>query len=239
MIVQLPGSLNKEIQSLDMDAAVELFEIDLSAHGQDNLFFHAGRNELSGDVVWQGVTYVAWPIDATGFKMSTQGAQGRPTLSVANIGGAVSGLNADFNDMIGCKLIRHRTTLRYLDAVNFEGGVNPTADATAEFPLEMYYIDRKSREDAVVTEYELATLIDLENITLPRRTVIRNVCTWRYRSGECSYSGPAKADVNDNLVGTPNYSGSDRCGKRLKSCKIRFGANGVLPFSGFPATGIR
>lgn len=239
MLVQLPSTLNRDVQSLEMDAPVELFEIDLSNHGEDNMFFHAGRNELSGNVIWQGVEYVAWPIEANGFKMSTQGAQGRPTLSVANIGGSVSGLNADFNDLIGCKLIRHRTTLRFLDAVNFEGGVNPDADATAEFPLEMYYIDRKSREDSVVSEYELATLIDLENINLPGRTVIRNVCTWKYRSSECSYAGANKADINDNLTSSSAYNGQDQCGKRLSSCKLRFGSNGLLPFGGFPATGIK
>jgi phage-related protein len=30
----------------------------------------------------------------------------------------------------------------------------------------------------------------------------------------------------------------DQCGKRLDSCKLRFGEGAVLPYGGFPAAGL-
>ena len=41
-------------------------------------------------------------------------------------------------------------------------------------------------------------------------------------------------DKDDNVV---NTLAADVCGKRLSSCKKRFGENGVLPFGSFPTAG--
>jgi lambda family phage minor tail protein L len=70
---------------------------------------------------------------------------------------------------------------------------------------------------------------------LPRRQVVQNVCAWRYRSAECGYTGGAVADINDQPTTDP---ARDQCGKRLASCKLRFGQYAELPFGGFPAAGL-
>jgi len=119
--------------------------------------------------------------------------------------------------------------------VNFEGGVNPTADPSAEFADDVYYVDRKSRETRDVVEFELAASFDLEGVTLPRRQIVQNVCPWRYRGAECGYTGTFYLDANDQAVGS---SSLDVCGKRLSSCKARFGQSAELPFGGFPAAGL-
>ncbi|WP_244818032.1 hypothetical protein [Caballeronia sp. Lep1P3] len=49
----------------------------------------------------------------------------------------------------------------------------------------------------------------------------------------CGYAGPPVADINDNPT---RDATADASGKRLKSCKLRFG-NGRLPFGGFPGAG--
>ena len=41
-------------------------------------------------------------------------------------------------------------------------------------------------------------------------------------------------DVNDNVESS---LANDRCGKRVSSCKLRFGANNALPFGSFPSAG--
>ena len=70
---------------------------------------------------------------------------------------------------------------------------------------------------------------------LPRRYIVQNVCTWRYRGGECGYTGTSYFDANDAPVGS---SALDVCGKRLSSCQARFGTNNPLPYGGFPAAGL-
>jgi lambda family phage minor tail protein L len=144
--------------------------------------------------------------------------------------GAIATAN---DDLIGVKFIRRRTFLKYLDAVNFAAG-NPTADANVHFDDEIWFIDRKASSDQVFVNFELASAFDLQGVQLPRRQCIQNVCTWRYRSAECSYAGPAIADKND--AGTTDINVDD-CGKRLNSCSIRF-PNAALPFGGFPSVGL-
>lgn len=70
---------------------------------------------------------------------------------------------------------------------------------------------------------------------LPRRQCVQNVCPWQYRSAECGYTGGAVADKNDQAT---TDVAQDRCGKRLTSCRLRFGAFAELPFGGFPGCGL-
>jgi len=53
--------------------------------------------------------------------------------------------------------------------------VNPfgTPDPTAEFPQEIYKIDRKSAENREVVEFELAAVFDLAGIRAPKRQCTR------------------------------------------------------------------
>jgi lambda family phage minor tail protein L len=112
--------------------------------------------------------------------------------------------------------------------------VNPTADPDAHFADEIWFVNRKAEENAVFIDFELATASDVSGAKIPRRQCIANVCTWQYRGAECGYAGGAVADIND--VPTAVLA-SDQCGKRLASCKLRFGAFAKLPYGGFPAAG--
>lgn len=220
----------REIQSLQPTAVIELFELEV---GGDTYRFHAGTNELSGPVVWRGQTYEPFPIRAEGFDISGQGQLPRPKLSVANVGGLISQLLGT-QDVVGARVVRRRTLAKFLDAVNFEDG-NPDADPAAEFPQDIFYIDRKSAETATVVEFELVSALDVTGVKLPRRQIIQNSCAWKYRGPECGYAGPAVADELDVPTGDP---ARDKCGKRLSSCKLRYGQDSVLPFGGFPAAGL-
>jgi len=55
-----------------------------------------------------------------------------------------------------------------------------------------------------------------------------------YRSTECSYTGSNYWNASDQSVATLAL---DVCGKRLDSCKLRFGSTGSLPFGSFPGIG--
>ena len=228
-------AIRSEIQKLVPSAVIELFVLDLSLFSQGSVYFHAGTNSLQQRLTWQGKTYEAFPIQVEGFEFNGNGQIPRPKLKVANVTGAITAMVLIYQDLVGAKITRKRTLAKYLDAVNFPGGVNPTADPTAEFADDIYYIDRKSRETRDVIEFELAASFDLEGVNLPRRQIVQNVCPWRYRSSECGYTGANYFDANDQSVVS---STQDICGKRLSSCQARFGQNAELPFGGFPAAGL-
>lgn len=221
-------SVKTEIQLLAPTAIVELFEIDMTSVGAGIGRFHAGTNELQQHVVWQNVEYIALPVEAEGFDVNAKGTLPRPKVRVANIDGIFSAAVRQSDDLIGCKLTRKRTFVRFLDAVNFPGG-NPSADPNQHLEDDIWFIDQKISENRYVVEWELASAFDLQGVMLPYRQVIQNACPWRYRSGECGWTG-GYVDTNDNP--TP-YQEHDFCAKRLSSCKARFGG-GVLPFGGFP-----
>jgi lambda family phage minor tail protein L len=231
----MSNAIRAEIQKLAPSAVIELFVLDLSLFSQGSVYFHAGTNSLQQRLRWQGKTYEAFPIQVEGFEFNGNGQIPRPKLKVANVTGAITAMVLIYQDLVGAKITRKRTLAKYLDAVNFPGGVNPTADLTAEFADDIYYIDRKSRETRDVIEFELAASFDLEGVNLPRRQIVQNVCPWRYRSSECGYTGASYFDANDQSVAS---STQDICGKRLSSCQARFGQNAELPFGGFPAAGL-
>ncbi len=231
----MSSAIHAEIQKLAPSAVIELFILDLSLFGQGMVYFHAGTNAVQQRLVWQGNAYDAFPIQVEGFEFNGNGQIPRPKLKVANVTGAITAMVLIYQDLVGAKITRKRTLAKYLDAVNFPGGVNSTADSTAEFADDIYYIDRKSRETRDVIEFELAASFDLEGVNLPRRQIVQNVCPWRYRSSECGYTGTSYFDANDQSVPS---STQDICGKRLSSCQARFGQNAELPFGGFPAAGL-
>lgn len=228
-------TIASDIQTLAPGAIVELFELDCTVIGGAVLRFHNGVNELGADVVWDGATYTRFPVEASGFERTGSGSIPQPKLRVANVTGLVGALVRELQDLVRAKLTRRRTLVKYLDAVNFTGGVNPTADPNAAFPDEIWFIERKAGENGIYVEFELAAAFDVAGVMLPRRQCIQNVCTWKYRSAECSYAGGAVADRNDVPTGS---MASDSCGKRLASCKLRFGAYNPLPFGSFPGVGL-
>lgn len=226
----VPQSIQEEIQKLDPSAIVELFQMQLTeaVNGVDiTFYYHGGTNELANTVVFAGQEYDPFPIEVEGFELSSQGALPRPKMRVANANSAISALLLLYNPL-NAKVTRIRTCVKFLDAVNFSGG-NPSADPTARFVDEIWYIDRVSNESKDVVEFELTSKLDLVNLALPRRSVIEH-CPWRYRGEECGYTGTNYFDANNKSVAS---AAQDVCGKRYSSCALRF-TSGNLPFGGFP-----
>ena len=232
-------TINADIQTLAPGDLVVLFELDATNLGGQLFRFHAGTNGLRSAVYWRGNQYVPMPIEAAGFEANGKGQIARPTIKVANLGGAIYALTASFDDLLGAKLTRRRTLGKYLDAVNFPGGVNPTADSLAEFPQDIYFVDRKANENNVYTEWELSASFDVAGVQLPRRPMTQTVCLWTYRVNDgvtsaCSYAGTTYFDANDVSVATV---AQDACGRKLSSCRARF-QGAALPFGGFPGVGL-
>ena len=176
-----------DIQKVNPSAIIELFTLTLdnALHGATTVYrFHAGTNlDANGKIVWDGNEYLRFPVQATGFAYQ-RGQLPRPTLTVSNMGTpSISAIlltvnqTTAGNDLTGAKVVRIRTMARFLDAANFSGSTNPfgTPDPNAEFPQEIYYVDRKSAENREIVSWELAAVFDLAGIRSPKRQCTRSL----------------------------------------------------------------
>ena len=173
-----------DLQKINPSAIIELFTLttDATLHGSAQTYrFHNGTSlNANGDITWAGNQYIKMPIQAEGFAFQ-KGQLPRPTLTISNALGTITAILLNVNavttgnDLTGATVTRIRTLARYLDAVNFSGGTNPlgTPDPTAEFPQEIYKIDRKSSENREIVQFELAAVFDLAGIRAPKRQCTR------------------------------------------------------------------
>ena len=173
-----------DLQSINPSAIIELFQLKLDSalHGASTIYyFHAGSNlNANNKIKWKGVEYLRFPIQASGFAFQ-KGQLPRPRLIVSNATGLISSILLDVNevtagnDLTGATVTRIRTLAKFIDADNFADGINATADPSAEFPKEIYSIDRKSAETRETVEFELAAPTDLAGVRIPKRQATRSL----------------------------------------------------------------
>ena len=118
-----------ETQAINPGSLIELFELttDVALHGSATTYrFHAGTNEVnSGNIIWDGNTYIAIPMEADGFKYAN-GQLPRPTLTISNVTNAITTILLNVNqvtpgnDLTGAVVKRRTTLARFLDAANFD-----------------------------------------------------------------------------------------------------------------------
>jgi lambda family phage minor tail protein L len=225
-------TVRQEIASLKTLEIIEMFVFDASTVKGPKpdpaplLRWHPGTTQDSQPIVWQGESYLPYPISSEGFETTSQGTLPRPHFRMSNIGGTIGEFLKGMGDGLGATITRKRTLSKYLDG-------QPDADPTAAFPDEIYYVARKISANPIEIVLEAAVAFDVQGVTLPRRQVIAGTCQWVYRGAECGYTGPPVQDINGN----PTASlANDRCRKTLDACKARFGTNGILRTSAFPAS---
>jgi len=198
-----------EAFSLSPSALLTMFEVDAR-----NLAFDLGlisdiENDISyifrfhnniklggSALYWNSNEYIAAPIEAEGFEISARGTLPRPLLRLTTSEEGISLLGSfklqlkNLEELVGAKVTRIRTLAKYIDERNFQNILKPAgwaADPNAEFSRDVFFIERKSNENKSSIELELSSILDLENINLPRRTVYSNTCSWVYRGCGCNY----------------------------------------------------
>jgi len=133
-------------------------------------------------------TYQVIPIDIEGIESSSEGPLARPSLTIANVyrtldnssfEGAIYVANGNikltFEDLLGKKVIRRTTLRKYLK--DGSGDSNPPV----EYPSDVFFMDRVTEESSQNVSFELVSAFDLEGVTLPRRTISANACSWAYQ----------------------------------------------------------
>jgi len=227
----IPGSSTvvTEIQSLTPNALIELFILDTNVIGFDTVdYFYPGTDANRNPIVFQGITYEPWPLEVTGYEFTGQGATPQPQLTISNIGGIVSATALQTGDLVGAKVTRIRTFAKFLDD-------QPTADPTQQLVPDIYYVNRKVSETGTEVQFELTPAFDVVGLQLPSRQILQNSCSWIYKSAQCTWV-PQPGLYFDTTDAPQALPGGDQCGKRLTSCQVRFGANALLPYGGFPGS---
>lgn len=199
-----------EAYSLSPSSLITMFEIDVGGLGfnqgiissadvqneyQTIFRFHNSIKLSSNSIVWRGKEYVAAPIEADGFEITSKGTLPTPKLRMTVSDDGIPYLTIfknrilELGDIVGAKVTRIRTFYKYLDVENFKDGKYPDGfyPSNTELPRDIFYIDRKSIENKNRIEYELATFFDIENVKLPGRLVISNSCGAKYRGHGCLY----------------------------------------------------
>lgn len=175
-------------------------------------YFYAGKAEFDGSTLenvrfreWRSeyvigaeIEYTAIPIEAEGFDIKADGAITRPTLSIANVGTALSdsigGLS--LQDLVGSKLTKRVTLEKYLvgNSGDVGAGLSPV-----EYPRTVYFVDRIKSKNVLNVTFELAAPFDLQGVRLPRRVIVGGACPFKYkgattdlpenvRSGGCDWN---------------------------------------------------
>lgn len=216
---------------------VKLYHLDLSKFNQGHFYMVEGPEGggTAHQVVFDEITYSPYDLVAEGFDVTSDGSLPRPRFSISNVGGVFTSLVIENNNLKGATLTRIKTFDRFLD-----DGDDPDPDAT--FGSDVYFLDKKIRDDEERIEWELASAMDRTGSTIPGRTMVRGFCdhvtrSWDPVAGDYDYSKatcPWDGDPFDRN-GDSVASGADEVfSKKLDSCcKARFGT-AELPFRGFP-----
>ena len=248
-----------ELDARALGAGILRFHGHIAYQYWERIYSLIGSNALMGDetkmigevyesaetkawmrnIIWQGETFEPMALEVSGLEMRSDGKASAPTFAMANniggIQGAVSAYCLQFGDFAGAKLKVITTLAKYLDAENFSTG-NSTASNEAK--EQLWYIEQKTSENAQTVTFELSNPIDFDGQKIPIRQ-ITSMCHWcmmgKYRGEECGYTGAERFTEKDEPTDDPSL---DKCGGRIKSCKLRFGENKPLPHGGYPASNL-
>lgn len=226
----MPLKMVIEAENLEQTALIRLIEVDMTMLGGTKHYMHNGLNELDGSVVWQGIEYEGFPAKIDGIQRSSEGASNRPTLVLSNITGIITGLFVNYKELVGAKVTVKDVYAKFLDAVNFKGGVNKNADPSQEY-ITIYEVQKVNSMTRKIATFELSLPVEAQNTYIPKNVITCNNCQWRYRDEGCGYTGDRYFDRHGKPVGSRS---EDECGKLESDCILRFGSDRI-PIRIFPS----
>lgn len=224
------------MSTLDTSGIITLYQLDTTMLG-GQWFYFTSAEYIDHAITWGGQEYAPLPMQATGFEMTTKGALPTPNIMVSNLYGAANLLLAEYKGLLGAHFIRIVTLARFLD-----DGATP--DVNAFITRDHYVVAQKTSHNAISVTFKLAAQMDQEGVQLPRRQILRNICSHVYRAwapasgafdyskASCPYTGGAFFDPRDN----PTSPDHDACSRTLRGCQLRFGGQ-PLPARFFPSVG--
>ena len=189
-----------ELNKINPSSIIELFELELTVglhipagnpNNLDTVFrFHAGANLNNfGQIKFNNNLYQRVAVQIEGFQDTSTGTIPRPTLTFSNLGGitkdgtvmtmsdflAIVNLTTPGNDLLDAKVTRLMPLASALDNDNFVGDNPFGTPSTDRLQDRIYYIDRKAIENRQVVQFELVSVLDMQNKKIPARIVTRDL----------------------------------------------------------------
>ena len=189
-----------ELNKINPSSIIELFELELTVglhipagnpNNLDTVFrFHAGANLNNfGQIKFNNNLYQRVAVQIEGFEDTGKGTVPSPTLTCSNLGGitkdgtvmtmsdflAIVNLTTPGNDLLDAKVTRLMPLASALDNDNFVGDNPFGTPSTDRLQDRIYFIDRKSVENRQVVQFELVSVLDMQNKRVPARIVTRDL----------------------------------------------------------------
>ena len=189
-----------ELNKINPSSVIELYELELTVglhvpdpnvNNLDTVFrFHAGANLNNfGQIIFNGNSYQRVAVKIEGFEDTSTGTIPRPTLTFSNLGGITKDSTvmtmSDFlsvvnfvtpgNDLLNAKVTRLLPLASALDNANFVGDNPFGTPSTDRLQDRVYYIDRKAIENRQIVQFELVSVLDMQNKRIPARIVTRDL----------------------------------------------------------------
>lgn len=189
-----------ELNKINPSSIIELYELELTVglhipagnpNNLDTVFrFHAGANLNNfGQIIFNGNSYQRVAVKVEGFEDTSTGTIPRPTLTFSNLGGIDKDSTVmtmtDFlnvvntvtpgNDLLNAKVTRLLPLASALDNANFVGDNPFGTPSTDRLQDKVYYIDRKAVENREIVQFELVSVLDMQNKKIPARIVTRDL----------------------------------------------------------------
>ena len=189
-----------ELNKINPSSIIELYELELTVglhiptgnpNSLDTVFrFHAGANLNNfGQIIFNGNSYQRVAVKVEGFEDTSTGTIPRPTLTFSNLGGIDKDSTVmtmtDFlnvvnsvtpgNDLLNAKVTRLLPLASALDNANFVGDNPFGTPSTDRLQDKVYYIDRKAVENRQIVQFELVSVLDMQNKKIPARIVTRDL----------------------------------------------------------------
>lgn len=255
------GKNNYELQNINFSAVPFPYDgVTSASDTQGVLRFHnlninlestsslLANGQLFNQILWKGKRYLPFPIQTNGYEISTRGTLPKPKILFSNqyqiptyevFFKTIKRSIKSIGDLIGLKVVRRRTFLKYLDAINFKsnGGIinddliQIDPDPLAELPADVFFIERKISESKNILEYEMSSILDLENIKLPFRGMYSQSCSFEYRGEGCGY-GSGIYGATEKNGGAPIASDKD------ENIRDLIGGTALVNKGVWPGTGV-
>jgi lambda family phage minor tail protein L len=197
----------REILAFEPSQMLEFYAVyyDWPNNQSDYLAFSPMSNGFNGRIIFQGQEFLPIPMESEGYDAKGSSELSRPKITLSNKSYQISKYLRAHNNLIGAKIVRKRTFAKFLDNVNFPNGENPYASKASrgdESELntlqdQVYYISRRVVENKEIVQFELSSVLEMENVYLPNRNVYSRFCPFIYRGYGCRYKNAPVATVRD------------------------------------------
>ena len=203
-----------ELYEIDCTDILQNFSLDINFSMTPSILrFHNMQVFRGVSIVFGANTpapnvYYSLPIMTEGFEISAQGDIPRPLLTLSSVNaineasiehpsvGAFHNLKTailNLNNLIDAKVTRIKTLFKYLHKTNSFPNIdsahlwNSDTKRPPELTREVYYVQRKTMEDRTTIQFELSSVLDIENYLLPGRLCLASRCPFVYRGEGCCY----------------------------------------------------